>query len=88
MYQNSEEVEKLEPIYDKVEESKQNMLEELDKYKFQNRKVKDLADVNKSATVGLLFSGYQEANDIIKEFNNLKTGTKINLFQCINLKRD
>ena len=76
MYQNSEEVEKLEPIYDKVEESKQNMLEELDKYKFQNRKVKDLADVNKSATVGLLFSGYQEANDIIKEFNNLKNGYK------------
>ncbi len=76
MYQNSEEVEKLEPIYDKVEESKQNMLEELDKYKFQNRKVKDLADVNKSATVGLLFSSYQEANDIIKEFNNLKNGYK------------
>lgn len=76
MYQNSEEVEKLEPIYNKVEESKQSMLEELDKFKFRNRKVKDLADVNKSATVGLLFSGYQEANDIIKEFNSLKTGYK------------
>lgn len=76
MYQNSEEVEKLEPIYNKVEETKNNMLEELDKYTFKNRKVKELADVNKSATVGLLFSGYQEANDIIKEFNNLKSGYK------------
>lgn len=72
VYRDSDEFAKLEPLYEKIQSTKQDMSEELDSVNSRNLpefypKVKDLDDKNRTAVMLALVSGYPETVNISKK---------------------